>query len=540
MSTKTKTRTHAAVSTGKSPTKVTKVTKKVTTKKPTTIVINNRELFSYLLKTDYETYILYENFNPDWSKLKLAYMRAALKSFQEELNKSGKNTQYIDYKDISTLPTTNVDKPNKNTYIFTRDELKVYNTQQREKINKLIQFKKDYKKKYGKAYVNKRGESKEDNVVENFSGFYIWVRREKNIFLDASGKYIGGKLMHYSDADVDENAVLPQVYPKFSSKEVRKEAISYVNDNFPDSSGECEQLLKEAAHPVTRREVRKVLKNFIEDKLDNYGEYYNYIFDQKETPFGFSSALSIPLSVGLLEPMKLIRKIEDADTTSYSYNANNVINREIFIREIIKREYYKYLDYFYSETKIRSARYSVTADTTYDIQIVDYSISNIVKYGYIPEKVKLYVVVNFFNIMGIDYKSLLNIFDNYLIEDSHIFYLIDEMYLSTKFSKGPCVTDGNYLTKHSDYLPTNKKKGWDNNWTTLLYGYLLENREVLIDSDIGYRYKFLDKKKASDNKVYMKYYDDFHKDIEEVESSEGESGETESESEATESEEESE
>jgi deoxyribodipyrimidine photolyase-related protein len=91
---------------------------------------------------------------------------------------------------------------------------------------------------------------------------------------------------------------------------------------------------------VTRQQVRAALDDFVERRLPDFGPYEDAMSGEHATLF--HSQLSPYLNIGLLEPMELIRAVEDA----YAQDHAPINSVEGFVRQVLGWREYIYWQYW--------------------------------------------------------------------------------------------------------------------------------------------------------------------------------------------------
>ena len=122
----------------------------------------------------------------------------------------------------------------------------------------------------------------------------------------------------------------PPPLPRFEPDAVTREVIALVSKRFGDHFGSLEAF----NWPVTRAQALAALDDFIDHRLARFGDYQDAM--RHGAPHLFHSLLSPALNLGLLGPMEICRRVEDA----YRDGAVPLNAAEGFIRQILGwREY---------------------------------------------------------------------------------------------------------------------------------------------------------------------------------------------------------
>lgn len=161
--------------------------------------------------------------------------------------------------------------------------------------------------------------------------FYREIRRKTGLLLTEDGKPEGGDWNYDSEnrKPPKEGLSAPE-RPKFEPDEITRSVIDLVEDNFEDHFGSLENF----HWPVTRDEAEECADAFFAERIERFGPYQDAMVAGEDDLF--HSMLSVSINLGLLDPLELCRRAEEA-----YYAGNAPLNSvEGFIRQIIGwREY---------------------------------------------------------------------------------------------------------------------------------------------------------------------------------------------------------
>lgn len=160
--------------------------------------------------------------------------------------------------------------------------------------------------------------------------FYRDMRRQTGLLMDGD-KPEGGKWNY--DADNRKSAkpdlFMPRPYQTKPDK-ITKDVLQLVEENFADHFGDLTPFW----FAVTADEAEAALSQFIDQALPNFGDYQDAMLDGER--FLYHSVLSAYINAGLLDPLKVCERVEDAYRSGHA--PLNAV--EGFIRQIIGwREY---------------------------------------------------------------------------------------------------------------------------------------------------------------------------------------------------------
>ncbi len=160
--------------------------------------------------------------------------------------------------------------------------------------------------------------------------FYRQVRRRTGLLMEGE-KPVGGKWNYDSEnRKPAPGTERPQELPMFHPDAVVAEVLGLVEARFPDNFGE----LRPFGFATDRKQALEVLDHFVSQSLPRFGDYQDAMLTGE--PWLWHAVISPYLNLGLLNPMEVCRRAEDA------WRAGNApLNAvEGFIRQIIGwREY---------------------------------------------------------------------------------------------------------------------------------------------------------------------------------------------------------
>jgi deoxyribodipyrimidine photolyase-related protein len=136
--------------------------------------------------------------------------------------------------------------------------------------------------------------------------FYREMRRETGLLMEGDDP-VGGKWNY----DAENRAALPKgVVPpeplRFAPDEITREVMALVAGRFGAHFGDVAGF----AWPVTARQARAALEDFITHRLPRFGDYQDAMAAGQPTLF--HALVSTSLNIGLLDPMEACRAAEDA------------------------------------------------------------------------------------------------------------------------------------------------------------------------------------------------------------------------------------
>ena len=335
--------------------------------------------------------------------------------------------------------------------------------------------------------------SRNDARMQNF---YVWQRKRLDVLLDG-GKPVGGKWSF----DADNRKKLPRGYTppvvdRFADHPVHAaadaldlggvaadaerpaevaEAIAWVAAEFPDNPGDPELF----AWPTSADEARAHLREFVDDRLRDFGPYEDAISASHQ--FINHGLLTAALNVGLLDPRDILDAVLDgaADVP--------IASLEGFVRQIIGWREYMRATY---RTRGRGMRTANALgheralddgwwDASTGLAPVDLVISRVLDTGYAHHIERLMVLGNAMCLLRIHPDAVYEWFMELFI-DAYDWVMVPNVYAMSQFAAGddittkPYVSGSNYLRKMSD-LPAGE---WTADWDALYWTFIEDHRPV--------------------------------------------------------------
>ena len=413
-------------------------------------------------------------------KQKIYYFLASMREYRDYLKKNNFKLSYIDleknisdFKDYfdglkSFLKSKNINKIN----IFEIEDLEF-----RFKFEKFCKLNQIILTFYNSPMflVNR---SDYENIITTkkpqLASFYSNVRRKFGIFVK-DNKPIGNKWSF----DEENRKRVPKNYqsplsPFFESKHY-DDIQKIINKFFKSHFG---FLKKKIIFPMNFKDSKKVLDYFINQKLENFGHYEDFV--STEDPYINHSLISAPLNIGLLTPKDILDKFN-----SVAYTKVGINNYEGFIRQVFGwREFMRYLNihyykdfnkrnFFGNDRKLTNHWYEGTTN----IPILNDMISNLKEHGYVHHIPRLMIISNIMNLSGLKPSEVYKWFMETFI-DSSDWVMTPNVYGMGMFSDGgifatkPYLCGSNYLLKMSNY----SKGDWTQTMDGLYWNFIYKNK----------------------------------------------------------------
>ncbi len=299
-----------------------------------------------------------------------------------------------------------------------------------------------------------------------FTNFYMWSKKELDLYPNLKSK---DKMNRQR---LKKNIEIPKLPSNKSDNDYINPAINYINKHFKNNYGNTQNFI----YPVTHKTAKKWLKNFLKERLDNFGPYQDFV--KQGENYMFHSILSSLINVGLLNPSDIIKELK-------KYKDKVKINSfEGYLRQLFWREYQRYCyiyvdfdkNYFGNKGKLNKDWY----EGTLGIEPIDDLIKDGFDTGYIHHIGRLMFVGNFMNLSGISPEEGFKWFMEFST-DSYEWVMCQNVLDMVFFVTGgqtmrrPYATSSNYILKMSDY----KKGEWTEEWDKLYKDFLKKKKSKL-------------------------------------------------------------
>jgi len=308
--------------------------------------------------------------------------------------------------------------------------------------------------------------------------YYKQMRKKFNVLVDKEGKPEGGKWSFDPEnrKKMPEDMEKPEI-PQFSSKHV-EEAKEYVEENFSDNPGKLDDFF----WPVTRKQALENLEDFLENRLEQFGDYQDAI--DSDLKFGFHSLLSSSINIGLITPEEVVEKtLEVHEEKDFPMNSLEGFLRQIIgWREFIRAMYelepgMRDANFWSADNELPEEFY--TANT--DLPPVDDSIQHALDDAYCHHIERLMVLGNVMLLLEIDPDEVFDWFMEMFI-DSYDWVMVPNIYGMSQYAyenmmTKPYISSSNYINKMSHY----DDGDWENDWTGLYWNFINKHEEKIGD-----------------------------------------------------------
>ena len=436
-------------------------------------LLNDKEI--YLLEEPY-----YFNRLP-FHKLKIAYHRATMKKYYDDLKKKKFNIKYIEFSKVYEFY-----KKNKNSNIEFYHPTDIPLLKQLQKNFKNITIHPTLNFTFTHLESKQIKKSCFKNGKYYHDDFYKFQRKRLNILMN-NNKPVGGKLSYdnLNRNTFHENMDIPKL-PNVKQDKFIKEAKVYIQKHFPKNYGSLDNFI----YPISLTSSRQWLKIFLQQRLKNYGPFQDAV-DNNDKPFAFHSIISPMMNVGMLTDTEVI----EMSNEYYLKNKNKIpINSfEGFIRQIIGWRNYVYLIYLEDGEKIRKMNYLKHKNKLNNkwwegntgILPIDDIIKKIVKYSYAHHIERLMYLGNFMLIAQTDPNEVYRIFMEWTI-DTYDWVMVPNVYGMSQFADGGMMmtriyfSSSNYINKMSNYKKSKKTTNkWWEIWDAIYYSFINKHQNLL-------------------------------------------------------------
>ena len=433
-----------------------------------------------------------------YHKLKLAFFRAAMQKYYDSLDKKFiklyvENTNSNQSKHINDFCLKNkIEKicffnPIEKEMIELIDLNKIILNNNIEKIMfSTPYFLNSYSFNHNNNIENKLTSIRHDTFYKlQRINYNIMIKKVKNKFEPEGGKW---SFDTENRLPFEKNQKEPPIliFKSQDRKKYIKEAIEYINQNFKDNYGVCEE--EYFIYPIDHKEANEWLEFFIKHKLDNFGKFEDAI--SSNIRFGYHSLLSPINNLGLITSFDILEKLK-------SYH-KNIASKEGFIRQVIGWREYCYFVYdkfshkleensFYYKNKNKIPVKIWKGETK--IPVIDNIIKNVNKYAYSHHIERLMCMGVFFLITGVSSKEIFKWFQTMYI-DAYDVFMIPNVFGMLCFGKindkttmmtKPYICSSNYILKMSNYkkeqIEINKNLYYWNDIFDALYYNHIKNYE---------------------------------------------------------------
>ena len=449
-------------------------------------------------------------------KMKLTLFLTAMRDYRDLLKK---NDFEVHYKPLK------IDQKTNNNYI---DDLRIFLKE--NKINRLYVFDivdKFFKKKFltlsnevdltfipSPMFFLSQEDLKEygdNNKNLRMVSFYQMMRKKLNLLIDENEKPTGGK---WSFDELNRKRLPKEIKipaTTFFNKSKNIDDVKLIVDEyFSGHPGDNKNFWA----PTNRKQALNLLKEFIELKFKNFGDFEDAV-DIDEN-FLFHSCLSSSLNLGLITPKDVIEEVnksKDIPLNSLEGFIRQIIGWREFIRLIyfLKGDFQENSNYWKHDRKLKDCWY----DGTTNIKPLDDTIKKCLKYGYVHHIPRLMILSNIMNLCKISPKEIYRWFMEMFV-DSSDWVMVPNVYGMGTYADGgifstkPYICGSNYILKMSNY----KKDKWCDVMDGLYWSFIDNNKSFFSKNPrLNMMVRTLERMNVERKKIIFEKADEFIENV---------------------------
>lgn len=294
----------------------------------------------------------------------------------------------------------------------------------------------------------------EDRKQLRMEYFYREMRKKTGLLMDGSAPAGGNWNFDAQNRNALDDDASPPEPIRFQPDETTTDVLELVEHTFSKNFGDLEPFW----FAVTHKDAEEACDHFIDNALQNFGDYQDAMSNQHK--FLFHSILSLYINVGLLDPLDVCKRVAEA----YDEGKIPINSAEGFIRQIIGwREYVRgiywlkmpgYVTENYFNANRNLPEFYWTGKT--DMACLSHAITQTKQDAYAHHIQRLMLTGNFALLIGVDPKL---IHEWYLAVYADAFEWVElpNTLGMSQFADGgllgskPYAAGGNYITKMSNY-----------------------------------------------------------------------------------------
>jgi deoxyribodipyrimidine photolyase-related protein len=419
------------------------------------------------------------NYPMKFHKQKLWLHRATMKRYQKKLQLDGHETLYLDYdpapdsllNHLTEIAGSMTSCPRK---LIIADPTDFMLEKRLKRFGARLGLQCEFLS--NPQFINAPHENVEYRAGKTrwFMGdFYKYQRRRLDILMDGD-EPAGGK-WSFDEANRKKvpKKLLSEIppLPELKYDAIDQEAVSYVENRFPENPGSLHQLF----YPTSHEDAENWLKHFLNRRLANFGDYEDAIVQGE--PWLWHSVLTPSLNTGLLTPDHVVK-----ETLTFANEKDVKLNSlEGFLRQIIGWREFIRATYQDVGVEMRTSNHwqhhhripSCFYDGTTGILPIDDTIKRILKTGYChhiercefePDDV---------------YRWFMEMFI-----DSYDWVMVPNAYSMSQHADGGLITTkpyfsgSSYVRKMSHY----KVEPWCEVWDGLYWSWIWNHRDSLANN----------------------------------------------------------
>lgn len=276
-------------------------------------------------------------------KKKLVFILSAMRHFAKELKQHHVNVRYFTLDDAVTHFTEAVnitlqEREYDRVIITHPSEWRVLQEVRdlRQDLTVPVEIRADDRFLCSRKEFTHWAEGKKQLRMEYF---YREMRKRFHILME-DDQPVGGQWNYDKDnrKSLPDDIISPAPFSVQPDK-ITRDVITLVNRHFPEHCGNTEGFI----YAVNHKQAIEALEHFISVRLASFGDYQDAM--RQDDPWLFHSVISPYLNTGLLTPMQVIRRVEEAfHTEKIPLNAvEGMIRQVLGWREFVRGIYWLHM-----------------------------------------------------------------------------------------------------------------------------------------------------------------------------------------------------
>jgi len=319
--------------------------------------------------------------------------------------------------------------------------------------------------------------------------FYRAQRRRLGVLMQNNGQP-EGDTWNFDPMNRQAFKDQPHIKKPYSPKPdaMTKDVIRLVNERFPHHPGSLETF----CWPVTRTQALRALKDFVANRLANFGAYQDAMWTNE--PFLYHSALSTSLNLKLLAPLECVVQA----TKAYQNGQAPLNSVEGFVRQIIGWREFIHGIYWHEGPTYRDRnslnQHGMLPDFYWtgqtDMTCMRQAIGQVLSYGYGHHIQRLMVTGNFALIAGVSPQLISDWYLGMYVDAVDWVTLPNTLGMVMHADNGlvgskPYAASGKYIQRMSNYCsncpydPGLRTGQQACPFTTFYWDFLMQNRKRL-------------------------------------------------------------
>ncbi|VVT19256.1 cryptochrome/photolyase family protein [Erythrobacter sp. EC-HK427] len=182
--------------------------------------------------------------------------------------------------------------------------------------------------------------------------FYREMRKKTGLLMDGDAPVGGEWNLDHDNREPPKGAMDAPKRPTFAPDATTQEVIDLVAEKFPDHFGTLDNF----GWPVTREQAEAAADAFFAERIEKFGPYQDAMVHGQDDLW--HSMLSTSLNLGLLDPLELCRRAEQAhrDGTAPLNSVEGFIRQIIGWREYVRGFYWHFMPGLESDNALDAQR----------------------------------------------------------------------------------------------------------------------------------------------------------------------------------------